>query len=576
MSTIPASNIVNVVPSVLAAGGNALQTVGLFLTTNSRVPMNAVVSLTSAAAVSAYFGAGSTEAARAAVYFLGYDNSPVKPGSLLFAQYNQAAVAAWTRGGGLAAMTLAQLQALSGTLTIAVDGITRTGGTISLSAATSFSNAATLIQTALNAVGANPTIATVTGSIATTVLTVTAVTSGVLAVGQQLTGTGITAGTYITAFLTGTGGTGTYSVSVSQTATSTTITTNGVNVAVTFDSIASAFVITSGIVGAISTVAAATGTLATSLLLTAATGAVLSQGAAAAVPATFMANITVVTQNWATFATLFDPDGGVGNSVKLAFAAWVNTTNQRYCYVCWDTDLSPTTAVSAPASLGALIAANSYSGTCLIWQPSDQGVAAFVCGAAASIAFNNLNARITFAFKSQSGLTPSVLDPTTAANLQANGYNYYGSWGTANQNFSFFYPGTVSGSFKWLDSYINEIWLNAGFQLALMTLLTTSTSIPYNAAGYAAIETALMGQITAGLNFGAYRAGVTLSASQIANVNAAAGTNAAQTLAARGWYLLIGQATPAVRAARGTPPMTFWYMDGGAVQQLTLNSVNVQ
>jgi hypothetical protein len=66
--------------------------------------------------------------------------------------------------------------------------------------------------------------AVVTGSIATTTLTVTAVTSGALAVGQIITGTNVLAGTRITALGTGTGGAGTYTVSQSQTVASTTIT----------------------------------------------------------------------------------------------------------------------------------------------------------------------------------------------------------------------------------------------------------------------------------------------------------------------------------------------------------------
>jgi hypothetical protein len=65
----------------------------------------------------------------------------------------------------------------------------------------------------------------VTGSIATTVLTVTVLTSGFLAAGQTITGTGVTAGTYIVGQLTGAaGGVGTYAVSISQTAASTSIT----------------------------------------------------------------------------------------------------------------------------------------------------------------------------------------------------------------------------------------------------------------------------------------------------------------------------------------------------------------
>lgn len=65
----------------------------------------------------------------------------------------------------------------------------------------------------------------VTGSIAGTTLTVSAVGSGNIALGQYLTGTGVSAGTQIVAFLTGAGGTGTYQVNVSQTASSTTLTT---------------------------------------------------------------------------------------------------------------------------------------------------------------------------------------------------------------------------------------------------------------------------------------------------------------------------------------------------------------
>lgn len=66
--------------------------------------------------------------------------------------------------------------------------------------------------------------AVVTGAISGTTLTVSAVTSGTLAVGQYLSGSGVTAATKITGYGTGTGGTGTYTVDTSQTASSTTIT----------------------------------------------------------------------------------------------------------------------------------------------------------------------------------------------------------------------------------------------------------------------------------------------------------------------------------------------------------------
>jgi hypothetical protein len=62
-------------------------------------------------------------------------------------------------------------------------------------------------------------IAVVTGSVSGTVMTVTAVTSGTLYVGQYVTGAGITAGTRISAFSSGNGGIGTYVVDASSTAT---------------------------------------------------------------------------------------------------------------------------------------------------------------------------------------------------------------------------------------------------------------------------------------------------------------------------------------------------------------------
>jgi hypothetical protein len=72
--------------------------------------------------------------------------------------------------------------------------------------------------------GFSGSAAVVTGAIAGDVLTVSAVTSGTLAVGQTITGAGVAANTTIAALGTGTGGTGTYTVSVSQTVASTTIT----------------------------------------------------------------------------------------------------------------------------------------------------------------------------------------------------------------------------------------------------------------------------------------------------------------------------------------------------------------
>jgi hypothetical protein len=67
-----------------------------------------------------------------------------------------------------------------------------------------------------------------TGSIASTTLTVTGVSVGVLQVGSVITGTGVATGTTITALGTGTGGAGTYTVNISQSVVSTAITADSI------------------------------------------------------------------------------------------------------------------------------------------------------------------------------------------------------------------------------------------------------------------------------------------------------------------------------------------------------------
>jgi hypothetical protein len=643
MSTIPASQIVSVIPGVLGAGGSALDLNGLILTANTRVPIDSILSFASAADVATYFGSGSAEAITASTYFLGFDDSNVKPGAILFAQYPATSVPAYLRGGNVSTLTLAQLQALSGTIIV----MGKTSATINLSTASSFSNAATLIQagftganlydgitssasTIAAGTATNSTAASITGN----VLTVAGTITGSFVVGGVLTGTGVTAGTTILAQLTGSaGGAGTYLVSAVQTVATTTITqTYGVltvgamtsgflapgqiisggttaagttivsqltgtpggagtyitsggsqtvsasiisagPLAVAYDSVAGAFTFTAG-TPITDVMTYATGTLSTSLLLTAVTGAILSQGKAAATPSAFMGAVINQTQNWATFMTIFDPDA-YGNSNQQLFAAWANAQGNRYAYVCWDNDISPTLSNAATSSLGYILTQAGTSGTIVIYAP-DYTKAAFVCGMIASIDFNETNGRITLAFKSQSGMTADVTTATIATNLIANGYNYYGSYSTANQGYNFFYPGSVTGEFKWADSYVNEIWLNNAFQLALMDLLTTVKAIPYDNVGYTLIRAALQDPINQGLNFGAFAGGVALSSAQIAEINTAAGAPVAANLAANGYYLQILPATAQIRAARSSPECTFWYTDAGSVQKISLASIEVQ
>lgn len=499
-NNVPASAFVNVIPNVASTGGSAVNLTGLILTGSTRPPINTIVALANATAVQNYFGPASAEAAAAAIYFSGFNGSSQLPGSLLFFQYNTANVAAYLRGGNISGLSLTQLQAISGVLTLTVNGTPITSSSITLSAATSFSNAATIIQAAF---------------------------------------------------------------------TSPPFT-------VTYDSQSGGFLFTDSTSGSSSTIGFCTGTASAALLLTQATGAVLSQGAAANTPAGAMAEIVALTSNWACFTTLTDPDNGSGNTNKQAFATWASQQNRQFLYVAWDTDATPTASVPATTSLGYILQQAKTDGVICVWG-TDNTKAMFIMGWAASIDFTKVNGRTNLDFRYQAGLTADVTSLTIMNNLIANGYNCYIVSGLRNGTTNnMITNGNIPGIFKWVDSYVNQIWLNSYFQSALMSLLTSANSIPYNNAGYGLIRGACQDPITSAVNFGAIAQGVALSSAQIAEVNNAAGLAIDSTLSSKGWYLQILPASATTRGNRASPPMTFWYMDGGSVQQITLNSVEVQ
>ena len=566
MASIPAKKIVDITPSVVGTGGNGLELNGLILTSSDRVPIGAIYTFASASAVATFFGALSTEAALALKYFAGFNNSAQKPGRMLFAQYPTAAVYAYLQGADISDTALSIYQALSGTITLTVDGVDVTSANIDLSGITSLSEVASTVQTAL----ANHD-AVFTGAIAGTTLTVSAVTSGTLEVGQVIKSSSTAAGTKITALGSGTGGTGTYTVDTSQTVSSEAMTSG--ETTVEYDSLSGGFIIRGGTPGDGHTLSvAATSAIATAMGLTAAAGAYTSAAADAGTPASVMNGVVALTQNFASYMTAFKPS--VDDMV--AMAAWNSAQNNRYLYVMWDNDVTVTTQANTASAGYAIVAADS-SGVFMLYDPVDGNAkAAFIMGTIASVDFARTEGRINLAFRSQSGLAAGVTDRTIADQLDLNGYNYYASFATANDEFTFLYYGRVVGPFLWADSYINQIWMTNAFQLALMNLLTTVRSIPYNPAGYALIAAALTDPIETAVTFGAIRAGVELSAAQAAQINSEAGVRIDNTITQFGWYLQVLPASAQVRGNRGSPPVTLWYADGQSVQRINMNSVEIQ
>lgn len=346
------------------------------------------------------------------------------------------------------------------------------------------------------------------------------------------------------------------------------------NFAIAYDVQRNRFVLTTTATGiaAAAVSSAVTGTLALGVKLSAAAGAVLqATGVVADTPATAMARIVAQNTNWGTFTTSY----AATQDDRLLYAAWNSGQNNQFMYVGWDTDAGDTTPNNA-TTFGALVFAQPYQGTMPVYGSIQ--TAGFVMGYAAAINFNVVNGRATLAFRqSVAGISATVNTLTAANALLSNKYTYYGAYANQANTYAIAYDGKVSGSFLWSDTYLDQIYLNRELSRALFEAFLGYNSLPYNQDGYTGLYRAGVDVITAAVTSGIIRAGVTLTQSQIQQINSQAGIPIADTLQTRGWYLLIGD--PAnigqARQNRTSPFAKLWYCDGGSIQQIALNSIAV-
>lgn len=160
MTAISIDKLIPVTSNVVNAGFTGVTLAGLFLTTNTLVPVNAdniVLSFTSAELVGNYFGFSSAEYTYSRNYFTSYTGKFKTPPFILFGRRVNAAVDSYIRGGGSPSLTA--LQAItSGAITFNFDGATQALTGINLSAAASLSAVAGIIQTALQVSLATATV----------------------------------------------------------------------------------------------------------------------------------------------------------------------------------------------------------------------------------------------------------------------------------------------------------------------------------------------------------------------------------------------------------------------------------
>lgn len=124
---------------------------GRLFTDNTKVPVNAIVTVDSADDVAAYFGSTSEEYKRAVFYFAYVSKTLGRPKQLSFARWAKVAAAAKIYGAKVTASVADFAAIVAGGMTMSVGGQAGVIAALDLHTAVSYADVATLLQTALHA-----------------------------------------------------------------------------------------------------------------------------------------------------------------------------------------------------------------------------------------------------------------------------------------------------------------------------------------------------------------------------------------------------------------------------------------
>lgn len=338
---------------------------------------------------------------------------------------------------------------------------------------------------------------------------------------------------------------------------------------VSFSSQFNAFTITSATTGELSSVGVPTGSAASVLGFNTET-ATVSDGQDANTVTQSMENLTDKFTNFVTFTTLDEPT----DEEALELAQWATTNYTAgvlYLYVCWDTskanfDSNNTEVISEQ------LQAENVGATCVCFGVT---MAAFVMGVTASIAWDQANSTITYAFKHLSGFGADINSTKEANALDKHKVLYMGNFATRNDNFILSYNGAMLGEWDWLDAYINAVWLCNALQVQLMAMIEAANRIPYNENGYAKIRSNCKDIIERAINNGVIDLGVNISNAQKAELTTLLGADYSDEIRNNGYFLQIVDATAVIRQARNTPSINLVYTYAGAVHKLIVPATAV-
>lgn len=341
------------------------------------------------------------------------------------------------------------------------------------------------------------------------------------------------------------------------------------DVKVTYSSLSRAFMVTSGTTGEESSVSFLSpiegqeDSFLYLLKLQESDGGLISVGAVLQNAYHDMVRVVGQTQNFVPFTTVYEAT----EEEVLDLADWSTDQEKSYLYVGWSESdaLKSQTDVS---SVAIQMEDNEFESATLIYGSKNH--AAFLVSIPPSINWDRTNAAINTAFKNQDGLVATITDGNEADILLSKNVNYYGRFATRNDDFIFLYNGCMFGDYKFIDSFINDIWLRNALQVATMAGLTTTARVPYTNKGYAVIRAWMNDPIQRALRNGVIEPGVELSNIQKAELMQEIGSDVASQIYTDGYYLKIVDPGATVRAKRQSPEMGLWYTYGGSVNKIEL------
>lgn len=294
-------------------------------------------------------------------------------------------------------------------------------------------------------------------------------------------------------------------------------------------------------------------------------GGYLSQGADAQSPADNMTALTAVTRDWASFTRIFDTSGDTTYEIDLALCSWTNSQNDSYKYVPWLTETN-LTILNNTSNFASVLATYAYENIIPVYNTLQ--LAAFTVSFAASTDFRSNNGSISYAFKSQSGLAPTVTNDTVSQALLQKGVSFYGDYKSTATDYRFFQDGSITGEFGYAENFDNNYWLKDQLQNTYATLFNGTNKISDSNEGYIMIQTAVKTMMQKAIFNGVVKLNVTIDDATALILKQQAGIPIASLITQAGYYYQIIPNTAADRASKSPVKTRLWYINGGSIRSI--------